>query len=193
MWRVSVPAPLRENARLTGPKPGPRRCAPWGRPRPRPPPSGGPRRDRGRGPIPGGGPPRISVRGNRFVDPSGNPVLFRGVSIADPDNLVGRGQWRREFLAAAKEAGADLVRIPVHPAAWRRRTTRGYLALLDQAVDWCTDLGMHVIIDWRSIGNLERPLPGTVYTTTVPEKIGLADGRHAFQGEPYGRLLRALQ
>jgi hypothetical protein len=116
--------------------------------------------------------PRISVKGNRFVDPSGNPILFRGVSIADPDNLVERGQWRRDLLAAAKGAGADLIRIPVHPAAWRRQTPRGYLALLDQAVDRCTDLGMHVIIDWHSIGNLKSGLfQEPVYATSVPETL----------------------
>ncbi len=99
--------------------------------------------------------PRISVKGNRFVDPAGQPVLFRGLSIADPDKLVEEGRWNRELFAAAKDFGADLIRIPVHPAAWRSRTKGGYLALLDQAVDWCTDLGIHVIIDWHSIGNLE--------------------------------------
>jgi endoglucanase len=116
--------------------------------------------------------PRISVRGNRFVDPAGAPVLFRGVSIADPDNLLGRGQWRRELFAAAKDMGADLIRIPVHPAAWRRQTPQGYLALLDQAVGWCTDLGMHVIIDWHSIGNLRSGLfQEPVYETSVPETL----------------------
>src|SRR5580704_17591038 len=68
--------------------------------------------------------PRISVKGNRFVD----------------------------------------------PAAWRRQTPRAYLALLDQAVDWCTDLGMHVIIDWHSIGNLRSGLfQEPIYNTTKQE------------------------
>ena len=31
--------------------------------------------------------PRIRVQGNRFVDPDGKPVLFRGVSIGDPDKI----------------------------------------------------------------------------------------------------------
>jgi hypothetical protein len=29
----------------------------------------------------------ISVKGNRFVDPAGKPVLFRGVNIAEPAPL----------------------------------------------------------------------------------------------------------
>jgi hypothetical protein len=114
--------------------------------------------------------PRISVKGNRFVDPSGQPVLFRGLSIADPDRLVIAGHWNQEFFAAVKDTGANLVRIPVHPAAWRSRGKQAYLALLDQAVDWCTDLGMHVIIDWHSIGNLESGMfQEPIYDTSKQE------------------------
>ena len=98
--------------------------------------------------------PRISVKGNRFVDPSGQPVLFRGLSIADPDKIDEEGRWNPGLFAAIKDFGANLVRIPVHPAAWRARGKEGYLKLLDQAVDWSAEKGMHVIIDWHSIGNL---------------------------------------
>jgi hypothetical protein len=41
-----------------------------------------------------------------------------------------------------------------------------YLQLLDQAADWCTDLGMY-IIDWHSIGNLKVELfQDPMYNTT---------------------------
>jgi hypothetical protein len=116
--------------------------------------------------------PLISVKGNHFVNPAGDTVLFRGLSVADPDNLVERGHWNRELFAAAKDIGANLVRIPVHPAAWRSRTPAGYLVLLDQAVDWCTDLGMHVIIDWHSIGNLKSGMfQQPVYDTSTAETL----------------------
>jgi len=116
--------------------------------------------------------PLISVKGNHFVNPAGETVLFRGLSVADPDNLVERGHWNRELFAAAKDMGANLVRIPVHPAAWRSRTPAGYVVLLDQAVDWCTDQGMHVIIDWHSIGNLTNGMfEEPVYETTPAETL----------------------
>ena len=116
--------------------------------------------------------PQISVKGNHFVDPAGEVVLFRGLSIADPDNLVERGHWNRELFAAVKDMGANLVRIPVHPAAWRSRGKEGYLVLLDQAVDWCTDLGLHVIIDWHSIGNLQTEMfQNAMYNTTKAETL----------------------
>jgi len=63
-----------------------------------------------------------------------------------------------------------LVRIPVHPVAWRERTPAKYLQLLDQAVEWCTDLGMYIIIDWHSIGNLKMELfQDPMYNTTQKE------------------------
>jgi hypothetical protein len=114
--------------------------------------------------------PLISVSGNRFVDPAGKPVLFRGVSIADPDKVESQGHWNKDFFVKVKETGATVVRIPVHPAAWRGRGTRNYLALLDQAVQWCTDLGLYVDIDWHSIGNLKQGLfQDPMYETSLPE------------------------
>jgi endoglucanase len=114
--------------------------------------------------------PLISVRGNRFVDPAGNPVLFRGVSISDPDKIEAQGHWNRELFIKVRQMGARLVRIPVHPIAWRERTPQGYLALLDQAVEWCTEQGLYVDLDWHSIGNLKTGLfESPMYVTSLEE------------------------
>jgi endoglucanase len=116
--------------------------------------------------------PLISVKGNRFADPEGKPVLFRGVNIADPDKLESQGHWNRELFVKVKETGATVVRIPVHPVAWRGRGTANYLALLDQAVQWSTDLGLYVDIDWHSIGNLKQGLfQDPMYETSLPETL----------------------
>ena len=57
--------------------------------------------------------------------------------------------------------------IPLPGAA---RTPEEYLPLLDQAVQWCTDLDLHVIIDWHSIGNLKMELfQNPMYDTTERE------------------------
>jgi aryl-phospho-beta-D-glucosidase BglC (GH1 family) len=114
--------------------------------------------------------PLIRVQGNKFVDPDGKAVLFRGLSISDPDKLEHQGHWNKNHFEKVKEMGATLVRIPVHPAAWRERTPREYLKLLDQAVDWCTELNLRIIIDWHSIGNLQMELfQDPMYDTTQPE------------------------
>lgn len=116
--------------------------------------------------------PLISVKGNRFVDPTGQPMLFRGVNIADPDKIDSQGHWNRELFEKVKATGANVVRIPVHPAAWRGRGAKEYLALLDQAVEWSTDLGMYVDIDWHSIGNLkEGVFENPIYETNLTETL----------------------
>ena len=38
----------------------------------------------------------LRVEGNRFVDEQAEPVILRGVSIADPDKLERQGQWKKE-------------------------------------------------------------------------------------------------
>jgi aryl-phospho-beta-D-glucosidase BglC (GH1 family) len=99
--------------------------------------------------------PLISVKGNKFVDPNGNTVLFRGLAISDPDKLEMQGHWSKDHFIKVKEMGTKLVRIPIHPVAWRERTPAEYIKLLDQAVGWCTELEMYIILDWHTIGNLE--------------------------------------
>jgi aryl-phospho-beta-D-glucosidase BglC (GH1 family) len=114
--------------------------------------------------------PLISVKGNKFVDPDGKVMVFRGLAISDPDKLEMQGHWNKEHFIRVKEMGATLVRIPVHPVAWRERTPSEYLKLLDQAVGWCTDLNMYVIIDWHTIGNLETEVfQDPMYETSKPE------------------------
>ena len=114
--------------------------------------------------------PLIRVKGNKFVNPQGDSVLFRGLSIADPDKIEHEGHWSKAFFVKVKEMGTMLVRIPVHPIAWRERTPAKYLELLDQAVEWCTEQGMYIIIDWHSIGNLKMEMfQDPMYNTSQKE------------------------
>jgi endoglucanase len=114
--------------------------------------------------------PRIQVKSSQFVDPNGKPVLFRGLSISDPDKIEHQGHWSKAHFEKVREMGTMLVRIPVHPVAWRERTPPEYLKLLDQAVQWCTELDMYLIIDWHTIGNLKMELfQDPMYDTTQKE------------------------
>lgn len=114
--------------------------------------------------------PLIRVVGNKFVNQKGDTILFRGLSISDPDKIDRQGHWNKGHFDKVKEMGTILVRIPVHPVAWRERTPEKYLELLDQAVEWCTDLGMYIIIDWHSIGNLGMELfQDPMYITSKTE------------------------
>ena len=112
----------------------------------------------------------ISVDGNRFVDEAGETVVFRGLSISDPDKIEKNGHWGKAHFEAVHSWGVNLVRLPVHPIAVRQRGIRNYIQLLDDAVRWCSELGMYVIIDWHSIGNLHMELyQNDMYETTQQE------------------------
>jgi hypothetical protein len=100
------------------------------------------------------------------------------LDTSDPDKLQRNGQWNKRYFETAKSWGANIVRFPVHPAAWRIRGKKDYLKLLDQGVAWAKEQGMYVIIDWHSIGNLpgqkffpvsSELYPPSAYATTKEE------------------------
>lgn len=97
----------------------------------------------------------LKVDGRFIVDEQGQPFALRGVSIADPDKLVKQKQWRQGLFQEIAQWGANVVRIPIHPIAWRSRGQDAYLAMLDQAVIWANTEGMYLVLDWHSIGHLQ--------------------------------------
>jgi endoglucanase len=116
--------------------------------------------------------PKVKVEKNHFVDEKGQIIIFRGFNLSDPDKLEKSGHWNREYFAKAHEWGANLVRIPIHPAAWRNRGAKDYLSLLDEGISWAEEFGMYVIIDWHSIGNLRTGLfQSEMYNTSFHETL----------------------
>ncbi|MCF7972916.1 MAG: glycoside hydrolase family 5 protein [Phycisphaerae bacterium] len=112
----------------------------------------------------------ISVQGSRFVNESSDTVIFRGVNIRDPHDLARSGHWTKSHFEEAKKWGANVIRLPIHPRAWRARGAEAYCELLDQAVQWARDLGLYLILDWHSIGNLsQEKFQSDMYVTTVEE------------------------
>lgn len=113
---------------------------------------------------------RISVSGNQFVTEQGEVIVLRGLNTSDPDNLAAQRHWDKAYFEAMKSWGANVVRFPVHPTRWNRRGPEQYLELLDQGIQWAGELGMYVIIDWHSIGNLRTELfQNASYETTHKE------------------------
>ncbi|MCA0236886.1 MAG: glycoside hydrolase family 5 protein [Bacteroidetes bacterium] len=109
-------------------------------------------------PAPANAVKRIQVKGNQFVTPDQDTFIFRGLNASDPDRLAGIGHWNAAYFDEIKRWGANIVRLPVHPTAWRERGQEEYLKLLDQGVQWARECGLYVIIDWHSIGNLRSEL-----------------------------------
>lgn len=117
-------------------------------------------------------PAALRVEGNHFIDGTGRTVILRGLNAADPDKLARDGQWHERYFQEMARWGANVVRIPVHPAAWRNRGADEYLELLDRGVDWAERNGLYVIIDWHSIGNLkDRKFQHEMYETDLDETI----------------------
>lgn len=112
----------------------------------------------------------IRVKGNKLLTEQGETFIFRGVNISDPDKLSKNGKWSKAHFEAIKSFGANVVRVPIHPIAWRERGNKAYFKLLDEAIIWANALKMYVIIDWHSIGNLETGLfQHPMYETTKQE------------------------
>jgi endoglucanase len=112
----------------------------------------------------------ISIEGNKFVNESGETMVFHGVNLRDPHNLEEEGHWTKAHFQEAKAWGATVIRLPIHPPSWRTRGEEGYLHLLDQAVKWASELGLYLILDWHSIGNLKMEMfQHEMYITSVEE------------------------
>ncbi|MCX2678610.1 cellulase family glycosylhydrolase [Galbibacter sp. EGI 63066] len=113
---------------------------------------------------------RITVEGNKFVDDKGKTVVFKGYSSSDPDKLSSQEHWNKAYFEELKNWGANIVRFPIHPTAWRKHGKEDYLKLLDKGINWAEELGMYVIIDWHSIGNLRTEMyQHNMYDTTRKE------------------------
>jgi hypothetical protein len=97
---------------------------------------------------------------------------MKGLDTSDPDKLENEGHWNKEYFQAMKSWGANVVRFPVHPAAWRKRGEKKYIELLDKGVKWAEELQMYVILDWHSIGNLRSELyQSDMYETSKKETL----------------------
>ncbi len=114
----------------------------------------------------------LKVTKNVFTNEQGDTVRLTGVSFSDPDKLERDGHWDLEYFQEAKNWGCNVVRFPIHTYTWRYRGAKEYLELLDKGVEWATQTGMYVIIDWHAIGNLPADkYPGFNYSTSWKEIV----------------------
>lgn len=112
----------------------------------------------------------VQVAGNKFVTAKGDILLFTGLDASDPFKLKKDGHWNKAYFQEIKNWGANIVRLPVHPLHWRGVGKTEYAKLLDQGVQWAKEVGLYVIIDWHSIGNLRSELfQDPMYETTRKE------------------------
>lgn len=112
----------------------------------------------------------LSVSGKNIVTDDGDVFVMRGVNIADADKLIMQERWNRELFEEIAAWGANTVRIPVHPMGWRKRGPDWYMERIDEAVFWANSVGLYLIIDWHSIGNLHTEMyQHPMYQTSLVE------------------------
>ena len=78
----------------------------------------------------------VKVEGNKFIDPKGNEIVFRGLCYSDPVKLVREGQWNERYFAAAADWGANVVRFAVHPTNLNSLGWEETFQAMDQGVEW---------------------------------------------------------
>jgi endoglucanase len=95
---------------------------------------------------------RLQVSGTKLTDESGNIIQLRGVSTHGiswfPDYVN-----YDAFATLRDDRGANVVRIAMYPEEYNGYLSGGDKAALKQIIDngvnYATDLGMYVIIDWH--------------------------------------------
>lgn len=115
---------------------------------------------------------RVHVEGNKFIDPQGNEIVFRGLCCSDPVKLERDGHWNEEYFAKAAEWGANVVRFAVHPENINSFGWEETFALMDKGVEWAKKYSLYIIMDWHSIGNLkDEKFTSDMYVTTMEETL----------------------
>ena len=114
--------------------------------------------------------PKIHVEGKNFVDDNGKSVIFKGLCFSDPVKLISENKWNEAYFNEAASWNANIVRFPIHPQNINRYGWDKTFEAIDQGIAWAKQLGMYVIIDWHSIGNLkDEKYTNAMYNTTKEE------------------------
>lgn len=101
-------------------------------------------------------PGALSVEGTQLVDEEGNPVQLKGIST---HGLAWYPQYVNEacFRQLGEEWGMDVVRLAMYTAEGGGYCTDGnqdaLKALVREGVEYATDCGLYVIIDWHILSD----------------------------------------
>lgn len=77
----------------------------------------------------------VKVKGNKFIDPQGKELVFRGLCLSDPVKLIHDGQWNERYFAEAADWGANVVRFAVHPSRINAYGWEETFQAMDQGIE----------------------------------------------------------
>lgn len=100
----------------------------------------------------------LSVRNGKLVDKDGNPIMLRGIST---HGLSWYPQYvnRDTFTFLRDSYGVNLIRLSMYTAEYNGYCTgddtnrQNLEQLVSSGVDYATELGMYVIIDWHTLSD----------------------------------------
>ena len=104
---------------------------------------------------------KLAVSGTNLVDASGTPVQLRGVSLHGIQHTNGSTTAFKDYanLSAFQilrdEWGVNLIRIPVYTeeGGYCQGNQTSMDTTIQKAVNYASQLGMYVIIDWHILGD----------------------------------------
>jgi hypothetical protein len=98
-------------------------------------------------------PSQLRTKTNILIDAHGDSIILQGLMPSDPAVLANKGRFKQDYFDEIADAGANVVRLAVHPERWERDPD--YLwRYLDPAVAWNGEIGLYVIIELHFIGNI---------------------------------------
>ncbi|MBI5701320.1 cellulase family glycosylhydrolase [Candidatus Saganbacteria bacterium] len=128
-------------------------------------------------------PIKFDILENKIIDDKGNTIIFRGVNILDPAwmDLIYKNIDDKYFSALASWK-VKIIRVPIHPAAYKYYGSTAYLKILDKVLDLAASHEIYAILDYHSIGfppegeymgltGTDTPWTGSIYAYTIQELI----------------------
>ena len=124
----------------------------------------------------------LHTSGTRILDPSGNPVVPRGIDYTGLESSASPADLNQQTFASLHSWGATLVRISLNEDLWLSTSCAydpRYQQAVAQAVQWATSLGMVALLD------LHLSNPADIGATSscpaqVPQIMADAPGSDAF-------------
>jgi endoglucanase len=106
-------------------------------------------------------PPRLTAKGNTLVDPDGNTVVLRGLSL--PYLSQPRSLTVEQRIDRVADAGANVIRLPLYAKHRAYDPMGADEKYLRSAVEHATARGLYVIVDFHAIDDLAKNVPQAFY------------------------------
>lgn len=124
----------------------------------------------------------VSCRDRQFIGPDGNPVILRGLNVAQSAKRAPYLPWQKpEHFVQMSQWGCNCLRLLIVWAAVEPQPGKyddQYLASVRQRLDWAQQAGLYVILD------MHQDLYGEKYGGDGAPQWACVDNGAAFDPQP---------